>query len=164
MNRHQPQTAPTPSNMGLSRRSLYLFIAITFLSLIGLADSLYLTVKHYTGGFVPCTITSGCEEVLNSSYATILGVPLAALGALAYFSAFSLATLAIFGNKLARKLLFYQVALMLAFSIWLFIIQAFILHHYCQFCLLSAATTLLLTIVVILERLLAVRKQRSVKG
>jgi uncharacterized membrane protein len=90
--------------------------------------------------------------VLNSSYATIGGIPLAALGALAYFTAFSLATLAAFGNEKARVLLFYLVGLMLAVSVWLFIVQAFVLKAFCQFCLLSGAVTLVLSIIVVIDR------------
>src|SRR5947209_12959970 len=92
-------------------RGIYLLILTTLLSLIGLADSIYLTVKHYTGGIVPCTLTSNCEQVLNSPYATIGNIPLAALGALAYFIVFSLSTLAAFGNSRSRSLLFYVVLL-----------------------------------------------------
>ncbi|MDQ3816602.1 MAG: vitamin K epoxide reductase family protein [Acidobacteriota bacterium] len=135
---------------------------MTLLSLIGLADSIYLTVKHYSGGIVPCSVTGSCEQVLNSSYATVAGVPLAALGALAYFTVFSLSTLAAFGNTGARSLLFYVVLLMFAASIWLLIIQAFVLHAFCQFCLLSAATTLLLTVLVIVDRFYLRRKYAAV--
>lgn len=135
-----------------SRHRTYLYAAAALLSLIGLADAIYLTVEHLAGRAVQCTITSGCEEVLNSAYATLGGVPLAALGALAYFTAFSLAILAAFGNGWAGKLLFYTVGLMLAVSIYLFILQAFVLHAFCQFCLLSGAVTLLLAIIVLIER------------
>ncbi|HEX8845211.1 MAG TPA: vitamin K epoxide reductase family protein [Pyrinomonadaceae bacterium] len=135
-------------------RGLYFYGAVALLSLIGLGDAIYLTVKHVTGGIVPCTLSGGCEQVLNSSYATIGGIPLALLGALAYFTVFSLAILAAFGNKPAGTLLFYQVLLMLAVSIWLFILQAFVIHAYCQFCLLSAAITLLLFLIVAAQRLL----------
>ncbi len=43
----------------------------------GLADSIYLTIKHFTGEKVPCSIVEGCEQVLTSSYAEIFGIPLA---------------------------------------------------------------------------------------
>lgn len=150
---------PATSTAG---RSIYIPILMILLSLIGLADSIYLTVKHYTGGIVPCTLTSNCEQVLNSSYATIGGVPLAALGALAYFIVFSFSTLAAFGNMWARSLLFYVVLLMFAFSIWLFILQAFVLHAFCQFCLLSAATTLLLTLLIVVDRFYLRRKYAAI--
>jgi uncharacterized membrane protein len=135
-----------------TRRSIYLYIAAALLSLVGLADAIYLTVEHMAGRAVQCTITTGCEEVLTSGYATIAGVPLAGLGAFAYFAAFSLAILAIFGNRTARTLLFYLVALMFAFTIWLFFVQAFVLHAFCQFCLLSGAVTLLLALIVAADR------------
>lgn len=134
------------------RQSIYLYTAAALLSLIGLADSIYLTIEHLAGRAVQCTITSGCEEVLTSAYAAIGGVPLAGVGALAYFVVFSTATLAAFGNRLAGNLLFYVVALMLAVSVYLFILQAFVLHAFCQFCLLSAAVTLLLALIVAAER------------
>ena len=135
-----------------ARQSTYLFIAAALLSLVGLADSIYLTVEHLAGRSVRCTITSGCEEVLTSAYATIGGMPLASVGAFAYFIVFSLAILATFGNRRAGDFLFYVVALMLAMSIYLFALQAFVLHAFCQFCLLSAAVTLLLALVVTAER------------
>jgi uncharacterized membrane protein len=136
-----------------TRRSTYLYAAAALLALIGLGDSIYLTVEHLSGRAVRCTITSGCEEVLSSAYASIGGVPLAGVGALAYFIAFSLATLAAFGNRRAGDFLFYLVALMLVVSIYLFILQAFVLRAFCQFCLLSAAVTLLLALIVSSERL-----------
>jgi uncharacterized membrane protein len=142
----------------LPRRTVYLFAAVALLSLVGLADAIYLTVEHLAGRTVRCTITSGCEEVLSSSYATVGGFPLAGLGALAYFVAFSLAILAAFGNRRAGDLLLYVVALMLAVSVYLFILQAFVLHAFCQFCLLSAAVTLLLALTLAAERFYFRRK------
>ncbi len=121
-------------------------------SLVGLADSIYLTVEHLTGQSVRCTITSGCSEVLSSPYATVRGYPLAALGAIAYFLFFSLATLAAFGYRSLGKLLVPLVAVMFVTTLWLFYLQAFVIHAFCQFCLLSALVTTTLTILVILAR------------
>ena len=142
--------SPTPRHAG--RQSTYLYAAAALVSLVGLADSIYLTIEHLAGRAVQCTITTGCEEVLSSSYAAIGGVPLAAIGAVAYFVFFSTAILAAFGNRLAGNLLIYLVALMLAVSVYLFILQAFVLHAFCQFCLLSAAVTLLLALIIAAER------------
>lgn len=139
------------SRPSAARRN-YLYAAAALLSLVGLADAIYLTVEHLAGRSVRCTITTGCEEVLKSAYATVGSIPLAALGSLGYFTAFSLATLAAFGNEKARSLLFYLVALMLVVSVWLFIVQAFVLKAFCQFCLLSGAVTLLLSVIVAFDR------------
>ena len=148
----QAEGETSSSQRSAARQSTYLYLAAALLSLVGLADSIYLTVEHLAGRSVRCTITGGCEEVLTSAYATIGGLPLAGVGALGYFIVFSLTVLAAFGNRRAGDFLFYMVMLMLAVSIYLFILQAFVLHAFCQFCLLSGAVTLLLSLVVAAER------------
>lgn len=134
------------------------YLVTALLSLIGLADAIYLTVQHLTGQSLRCTIVSGCSEVLGSAYAHIGPVPLAALGALAYFSVFSLAILAAFGYRLARPLLVGLVAVMFLTTLWLLYLQAFVIHHFCQYCLLSAAVTMVMTAIVWGSRIL---KQRG---
>ena len=60
-----------------------IYILASVLSLLGIADALYLTIEHLTGQTVRCTILSGCSEVLSSQYAVVAGIPLAAVGAAA---------------------------------------------------------------------------------
>ena len=125
-----------------------LYFAAAIVSLIGLADAIYLTVEHVTGQSVRCTIVAGCSEVLSSQYAVVAGVPLALIGAAAYFGVFSLATLAAFGYRIAAVLLTPLVLLMFLVSLWLIYLQAFVIHAFCQFCLFSAAVTTTLTVLV----------------
>lgn len=119
----------------------------SLIALIGLGDSVYLTIQHYTAAPVPCSLIEGCEKVLTSPYAEIAGVPLAALGAAAYFIAFSLALLAAFGNRLMWTLFSIQAFLMAVFSIYLLYLQGAVIGAFCQFCLISAATSILLAII-----------------
>ena len=125
-----------------------LYALAAFLAVAGLADSVYLTVTHLTGEDVTCLASSGCSEVLSSAYATLGNIPLGAFGAFGYFAAFSLATLSAFGSSLAVILLRVLVAGMLAMTLWLLYVQAFILHAFCDFCLLSAALTFSLSVIV----------------
>lgn len=141
-----------------SRRVAGCYAVAALLALAGLADALYLTVEHLTGRSVRCTVTTGCSEVLLSAYATIGGIPLAAFGAAAYFTAFSLATLAAFGYAGARALLALLVAVMFVFSLWLIYLQAFVLHAFCQYCLLSASITTLLAVIIFAIHLLRRRQ------
>ncbi len=127
-----------------------LYIIAAFIALVGLADSIYLTVEHITGQSVRCTVISGCSEVLSSPYAVVRGVPLALIGALAYFAVFSLATLAAFHYQLAAKLLALIVGIMFLTTLWLLYLQAFVIRHFCQFCLLSALVTITLTMLVLI--------------
>jgi uncharacterized membrane protein len=130
------------------RRSTTLYVIAAFVALIGLGDAIYLTVEHITGQSVVCTVISGCSEVLSSPYAVVRGVPLALIGATAYFAVFSLATLAAFNYRLAGKVLTAIVGLMFLTTLWLLYLQAFVIHHFCQFCLLSALVTTTLTVLV----------------
>src|SRR5262245_53461510 len=146
-------SAATSSTSHLSanaagRRKTTLYIVTALVSLLGLADAIYLTVEHITGQSVRCTIVAGCSEVLSSSYATMSGVPLAAIGAAAYFSVFSLAILAVFGYRIAGQLLLPLVGAMCVTSLWLIYLQAFVIRAFCQYCLFSAAVTFALTILV----------------
>lgn len=127
-------------------------LAAAIVALVGLADAVYLTAQHYTGEKVPCSVISGCEQVLTSSYAEMFGIPTAAFGAVAYFVAFSLAILAVYGNR--RMWTFYGVltAAMTIFTLWLIYLQAFVIKAFCQFCLISAASTLTLFILYLVSR------------
>jgi len=133
----------------VSRRPVMLYGAIALLSLVGLADSIYLTVEHLAGRSVRCMISS-CSEVLSSPYASVGGYPLAGFGVAAYFTVFSLATLAAFGYRGAGKLLTPLVGAMFLTTLWLLYLQAFVIKHFCQFCLLSALVTTILTVLVII--------------
>lgn len=133
----------------VAQTSVTPYIVAAIVSLVGLADSIYLTVQHITGQGVRCTVIAGCSEVLSSPYATVRGYPLALFGAVAYFTVFSLAILAVFRYPLVGELLGLLVALMFLTTLALLYLQAFVIHHFCQFCLLSAAVTITLTVIVL---------------
>lgn len=130
-------------------------VVASLLALLGLADSVYLAVHHYTAEPVPCSIVEGCETVLTSAYAEIGGIPLAAFGALAYFIAFSLAVMTVFGNSRLWVLFGVQSFIMAAVSAYLIYLQGFVIGAFCQFCLISAATSILLFVTYIISRLTA---------
>ena len=141
-----PDTALTTS----TRHRSLLYALAALVSLIGLADAIYLTIEHLSGRSVRCTIVSGCSEVLSSSYATVGGMPLAMIGAAAYFTVFTLAVLAAYSYKWAGKLLALIVGLMFITTLWLLYLQAFVIKHFCQFCLLSALVTFVLTVLIVI--------------
>jgi Predicted membrane protein len=149
---------PSPKRFALHRSAttkariplFYVFAAI--IAIAGLADATYLGVQALTGETLVCGGSSDCFKVLGSSYARIGGIPIALLGAVAYFSAFAFATFAAFGYARARTFLIITVWLMFAVTIWLLFVQAVLLHAFCRFCLLSAAATFLLTGLVVAQR------------
>lgn len=135
-----------------NKRIAKLPLLAAIVALAGLADAVYLTIHHYTGEQVPCSMIDGCEQVLTSQYAEIAGIPLAIFGAAAYLGAFLLAILAAFGNRLTWTLFGVQVTFMLLFTAWLVYLQAYVIEAFCQFCLLSAATTLTLFIIFLISK------------
>jgi uncharacterized membrane protein len=122
-------------------------LVASLVALVGLADSVYLTVHHYTAEPVPCGAEFDCGAVLTSIYSEIAGIPLAAYGALAYFVAFSLAILTAFGRPSLWRLFGLQTILMATFSAYLIYVQYALIQAWCQFCLLSAATTFTLYLI-----------------
>jgi uncharacterized membrane protein len=132
------------NEMAVSRFRTILYTVAAIVALAGLADATYLTVQALTGETAVCGGSPDCFRVLASSYAKVAGIPLAAFGLVAYFSVFSFATFAAFGYTGARTLLIPTVGAMFLATLWLLYVQAFLLHTYCRYCLLSAAITFLL--------------------
>jgi uncharacterized membrane protein len=134
---------------GPSRGLVIAAIVMALIALLGLADATYLTVMHLAGDDALCGSSAGCSEVLGSVYASVGGIPTAAFGAVAYFVVFSAAVCVAFDYRRARTVLVIAVAGMFLATLGFLGLQAFVLHAFCPFCLLSAAFTFLLAGVVV---------------
>lgn len=131
------------------------------IALVGLVDAGYLTAKHYSGTAVPCSLVSGCETVLTSEWSEIFGIPTALYGAVAYFAAFSIAFLVFNGNSKLWNLFGALSSIMFIASLGFIYIQAFVIQAFCQYCLVSAATSTLLFVVYIVSRFVGKQPERS---
>lgn len=127
------------------RFSIIIYTVAALIALVGVAEATYLTVLSLTGETALCGGSSSCFQVLGSTYAKLGRIPVAGLGAVAYFTAFSLATFAAFGYLRARKFFAAVVAAMFVATLWLLYVQAFLLHAFCRYCLFSAAMIFFLT-------------------
>ena len=117
-------------------------------ALIGFTDAAFLTAEHVRGVVPPCSVVSGCEQVLTSPYAAIAGMPVSVLGMLFYGTI--LVLIIAFLDSYDRRVL--HVACWLASAgflatLYFVYVQAFIIHSFCQYCLLSALTSLILLLV-----------------
>ena len=119
--------------------------AIAVLALAGLFISVYLLL--YSLGFygdLLCGVGS-CEVVQTSDYATFLGVPVSGWGTAWYAGMFGLALWMASGShgaaSLADRLLALGATAGLAFSIYLTVIEAFVLEAWCRWCVASAVLT-----------------------
>jgi uncharacterized membrane protein len=131
-------------------RKIFPLVAV-FFCIVGLIDASYLTYHHYTAEPVPCSITGGCEMVLQSDYATFHDIPIAIFGAAAYAVALVLALIAVSGTRWAWWLYGLQAVVMASFSGWLIYVQANYIGAFCQFCLLSAATSFTLFVIFLIS-------------
>lgn len=134
--------------------------ALIALSLIGLADAIYLTyIKLAADGI--CVAGEGCEIVNTSVYSQIYGIPVAVLGGLAY-----LAMLVVLLLEPRNEFFeFNGPLIVLGFSIfgvlysaYLTYLELYVIRAICEFCVLSA---IVLTFMLILS---AVRMQRTLKS
>jgi len=121
-------------------------ITLLLLAFLGLVDTLYLGIKRGTP--VPCSITTGCEEVLNSRFSAIGGIPISWFGFAFYLAVFSAAAFAAFSDDTRLlKWVFWPALAGFVISMGLVGVQAFILRAWCQYCLVSAALTTLIFLV-----------------
>lgn len=120
-------------------------IAVFILGFLGFLDATYLTVLHYKNVTPPCSVAHGCEAVLTSQYATLLGIPIAFIGALFYVTALMLLLLWMQTKKtIFTTLLVSLTGAGFVIAVLLVGIQAFILHAFCQYCLASELIDFLL--------------------
>lgn len=143
--------------------------AIGILSFLGFLDATYLTFLHYKNAIPPCGIHA-CEVVLTSQFSSIAGVPISLLGVLYYLTVLILVGILFthssenaVSNKqheLGKKenhnslfilhysnittLLVLLTGLGLIIGVFLVILQAFVLHAFCQYCLASELIDFLL--------------------
>ncbi|OGN05459.1 MAG: hypothetical protein A2746_00115 [Candidatus Yanofskybacteria bacterium RIFCSPHIGHO2_01_FULL_44_22] len=133
----------------------WIIFALIAVSVVGLADSSYLTAKHYLGSPINCSIFNGCEAVTASPYSVVLGVPVALWGVSYYFFFLLLAILYV-DSKNEKTLEFtarFSIVGIVA-SAWFLFLQIFIIKALCLYCLISAvsSTTLFILGLTVLKR------------
>ena len=119
------------------------------LALIGLGIAGYLTWVHYFQ-LEPLCLTGGCEQVQTSSYSELLGMPVALLGVVGYL--LILASLFVPGDtgRLPGLVISFVG---LGYSLYLTYLELFQIHAICQWCVASAVTIALLTIIACIRYL-----------
>jgi uncharacterized membrane protein len=107
-------------------------IAAVFAALAGLGVAAYLTWAHYADSTVVCPVGGGCETVQESRYAEIAGIPVALLGLVAYTAILSLV---VWDAPIARLATASISLVGLLFSMYLLVVQLFVIDAICVWCL-----------------------------
>ena len=118
-------------------------IASAVLASLGAAISAYILYVRETNGSLVCS-TGGCETVQSSSYAELLGLPVAALG-LAGFVVLLVAALT--RGELARLVNATVALAAFLFAAYLLAVQLVVLDAICQWCVASAVCWCVLGVV-----------------
>jgi uncharacterized membrane protein len=107
-------------------------IAAALAALAGTAIAGYLTWAHYADASVICVAGGSCEAVQSSSYAKVAGVPVAVMGLAAYGTVLAL----LVWDAPVARLGAATIALAgLLFSMYLLVVQLFVIDAICVWCL-----------------------------
>ena len=123
----------------------YLKPAILALSVLGIMVSMYLTYAKFTATPLVC-LDTGCEQVQNSEYSELFGIPVALLGALFYFLMF------IFAYKDFWKYAKIWAVWGVLFSLYLTYLELFVIYALCTWCVISFIIVVLLAILIFLYK------------
>jgi len=117
-------------------------MVVAILGLLGFLASLYMLA--YAMGFAGSVICGigNCEAVQNSPYARIGPIPVAGLGVLGYLALLIVSLLGLqptsHGSRLVPLALLAGGIVGVGFSAYLTYLEAFVIHAWCQWCVISA--------------------------
>lgn len=126
---------------------LFSFLIITF-GIIGFFVSAYIYSSKIKGGILVCFIGQNCNSVVRSRFSSLIGISNEIIGMIYYASiAASYAVLLIIPVLqvsyiiLALRIIAFGAA---CFSLYLVLIQLFILKQWCEWCIASAVLSLVI--------------------
>lgn len=125
----------TPRSTTLTRRIMIVLAGL------GLIIAVYLLVSHYAEANVLCVEGGGCDQVRQSTYSEVLGIPVALLGVLGYL--FILGALILEGTDsewaaTAPMLTFGLTLVGTLYSAYLTYLELFVILAICPYCAASA--------------------------
>jgi len=131
------------------------FLSILTLTVTGFIDARYLTLVHYKKVILVChqiPLFVDCGKVLQSSYSTLFGIPLAVFGLINY----SILILIIFLGFISQKRFFQywliiQTKIGFIASLYFIFLQIFVIKSLCLYCTISAVISTLLFFIIILN-------------
>jgi uncharacterized membrane protein len=124
-------------------------LAATTLAAAGAAIAAYLSYTRLSAVSLMCP-TSGCETVQRSAQSKLAGIPVAYLGLVAYLL---IASAALSRRRSALRISVALVAVGVAFSGYLLVVQLAIIGAVCVWCAGSDAVMLALAIVTVARAL-----------
>jgi uncharacterized membrane protein len=132
-------------------QNIYLFkiIGIIILGILGFSVAFYIYRKKHAKKKLICPMRSNCDTVIHSDYSRMLGIPVEVLGMI-YYAVITIAyvVIAVFNHSgwvSTLSLILIAMSMCSVFvSVYLVSLQAFVLKHWCIWCLTSACISVLI--------------------
>lgn len=125
-------------------------IFIALLATIGFILASYIRSHKKNEKPLVCPLEGSCETVVHSEYSTLFGIPLELLGMIYYgLIAVSYIFIILFEYLVpgyVSTILLILSLIAFIFSLYLTAVQAFVIHHWCTWCLFSASISTLICI------------------
>jgi uncharacterized membrane protein len=130
-------------------------VLIPLLAVLGLGVAGYMAYIEITHVEAVCGPVGECNVVQTSQYATIAGIPVAVLGLIFYLAVLVLWAVQRSGSsqwaRPAALALLGMAVFGVLFSIYLTLLELFVIHAVCMWCLSSALITALIMVVVVAQ-------------
>ena len=131
-------------------KAVYLLI----LPAIGFLVSFYIFYSKKSNTKMYCVIGKNCDEVVKSKYGETFGIDNTITGMIYYVMIFSYGALALLNaNFFKWNLIYYSIVIAsvgsVLFSVYLTLVQAFVLKKWCEYCLVSSICSVLILVVLL---------------
>ncbi|MEW5974345.1 MAG: vitamin K epoxide reductase family protein [Acidobacteriota bacterium] len=120
------------------KRSEWACYVLVGLAFAGMIDTAFVGLHSMGNWIIPCSVTGGCDQVLQSPYSRLGGISIAWFGFAFYFFVAGSGVFRLYGYDLFLRLVFPVSLLALAVTGYLVYLQALVLRAFCDYCLLSA--------------------------
>ena len=132
----------------------WLYRASVALVVLGLADSIYMTIYKIFDADAMCLGSGDCSTVNASRYSEVNGIPVALIGVLGY-----LAILAVHYFENRNRFFEQNSALMIfgmaltgfLFTVWLIYVEVALLKALCPFCVTSQVAMTIIFIIAVMR-------------
>jgi len=134
---------------------LFIHVGILVLAFCGFFVAKHIRTQKIKDKPLVCMVGFDCHAVVHSDYSRFMGVPVEALGMVYYASVFIFyLLLAIFEVVLSVNFLNFIILTSLIavlFSVYLIIVQIFVLRKGCSWCFVSALLSILIFVLSVIK-------------
>jgi uncharacterized membrane protein len=134
---------------------MFLHLAIALCGLAGFGLCLYIITSKHGSKTLVCPLEGSCDTVIHSKHSVLFGIPLEILGICYYsivFFAYGIFALFIHSPHPLSFIIICSISgLAFLLSVYLVMLQAFVLKHWCTWCLVSAGISVVIFILSIIS-------------